>query len=166
MPCLNQQQRKISATALGLAAAICSLILGLASMGVMQALSNICQQVLLSQADPSDTLPLRMYVSTSLDDAAEKLENGNYQDSMKALSKAQLSQAATIEESQYIKAMCLQSLGRFKESAREYSALEDNFWLGEKAVLGRQLAEQKIRKLPAELTHFPTTVEGAASVPF
>jgi hypothetical protein len=166
MPRSNQQQRKISATSLGLAAAICSLVMGIASMSVLQALANICQPLLATREDPPDTLPLRAYVSTGLDDAAEKLENGNYQGSLQALSKAQLSQAFAIEEAQYMKAMCLQSLGRFDKSAKEYSALENNYWLAKKAVLGRKLAEQKSRKLPAELTHFPASAEVPASEQF
>ncbi|HEY9786124.1 MAG TPA: hypothetical protein V6D17_12025 [Candidatus Obscuribacterales bacterium] len=106
---------------------------------------------------------LSLYVDSSLEDAALKCQDGWSIEALKLVNNVEDHTPRIWEEKRYIKALCLQSMGRFKESFEEFESLEDarGLWLEGKAKIGAERARHHQRQLSHEQLHFPAWMPSA-----
>lgn len=100
--------------------------------------------------DANNTVPLHAYVVHELEPAVLEVEHGHYLPALCWIDKFRASSPAAEPQAHYIRGLCLQALGRFSESVKEYVWVqcngEDQF-LHQKAALGAELAGLKNARL-------------------
>lgn len=118
------------------------------------------RDISLFNVEPTDVIPLHLFVSKRFDAAAQLIQMGNTKKAMTLLRKIDVSQSYAAAESHYLKALCLQSLRKFPESCAEYLLVESysrDSSLSVKAKLGHEQSQAKQHSINRNLLFFPRT---------
>lgn len=104
-----------------------------------------------------DFYTLEGYVGSEFSHAAQFCQYGNDRAALQELQKVRPVTRKGIAEWHYIRGLCFQGLGRFRESEAEYLAAQksDDKVIVAKAKIGQTLAAQKDRKISRKQMQFP-----------
>jgi len=120
--------------------------------------------ILLNSDDWGGSLPLSIAVHHSLGDVAELVETGHSAEALNAMDKMESRNAPAWDELHYLKGLCLQSLGNFSESRKEYTFVIEHSEdpdLILRAELGKVWLALGLRQIPRKMIRFPSTQPSA-----
>ncbi len=110
---------------------------------------------LLSLTHHPHEQPLHLCVSPTLDAAASAFESGSYANALRDLDHIEPQSSSAYFEWHYLRALCLQSMGRFDEATVAYKIVADSSTLlGANARLGLKLAHSRQKVVPEEMIYF------------